>query len=216
MNRQYNKDRYDSLWICGYVIKKNQSRCPTHVQSMRQLLYHTARGMLRKAKLPKNGSCETFLERWSTDAVYRKSLSDEGWTEEQIRQYDTLALENHSYEATLAERSTLGKELACCFFQEYKVRQDNALIFVKRSTLLVNCIKNLLKVPDKEISQSIQHNKEGNTLNNNLMNTRSTPIRFTLEFLWSSSSSWQMAAEQQMEVDAQSWDYWRSSTWTEQ
>ena len=39
----------------------------------------------------------------------------------------------------------------------------------------------MLKVPDKEISQSIQHNKEGKILNNNLTNTRSTPFRFTLE-----------------------------------
>ena len=66
-------------------------------------MHHKARDMLRKAKLPKNGSCETILERWSTDAVYQKSLSDEGWTEEKIRQYDTLALEDHSCEARPAE-----------------------------------------------------------------------------------------------------------------
>ena len=37
----------------------------------------------------------------------------------------------------------------------------------------------MLKVLDKEISQFIQHNKEGKIPNNNLMYTRST--RFTLE-----------------------------------
>ena len=63
--------------------------------------------------------------------------------------------------------------------KEYKARQDNGLI--SRSTLKVDCTKNMLSVPDKEISQSIQHNKEGKILNNNLMNTRSTPKRFTLE-----------------------------------
>ena len=36
MNRQYNKDRYDSLSIPGKVIKKNQSRGPRHGQPMRQ------------------------------------------------------------------------------------------------------------------------------------------------------------------------------------
>ena len=55
------------------------------------------------------------------------------------------------------------------------------LIFVKRSTHIVDCTKNMLKGPDKEISKSIQHNKEGKILNNNLMNTRCTPTRFTLE-----------------------------------
>ena len=39
----------------------------------------------------------------------------------------------------------------------------------------------MFKVSDKEISQPIQHNKEGKILNNNLMNTRSTPSRFTRE-----------------------------------
>ena len=38
----------------------------------------------------------------------------------------------------------------------------------------------MLKVPDKEIRQSIQHIKEGKVLNNNL-NTRSTLPRFTVE-----------------------------------
>ena len=58
------KDRYDSLSILGHVMKKNQSLGLRHGQSMRQIMFHTAREMLRKAKLPKNGSCETNLERW--------------------------------------------------------------------------------------------------------------------------------------------------------
>ena len=102
-NRQLNNDRFDSLSIPRYVIKKNQSRGPRDGQSMRQTMYHKARDMFRKAKLVNNGSCETILERWFTDAVYQKSLS-EGWTEEKIRQYDALALEDHSYKATPAER----------------------------------------------------------------------------------------------------------------
>ena len=63
-------------------MKKNQSRGPRHGQAMRQIMYHKGRDILRKAKLPKNGSCKTILERWHTDADYHKSLSAEGWTEE--------------------------------------------------------------------------------------------------------------------------------------
>ena len=88
----------------GYGIKKNQSRGPRHGQSRRQIMYHKARDVLRKGKLPKNGSCHTILERWYKDADYQMSLSDEGWTEEKIRQHDALALEDHSYEATPEER----------------------------------------------------------------------------------------------------------------
>ena len=72
-SRQVNKDRFDILSIPGHVIKKNQSRGPRHGQSMRQIMYHKARDMLRKAKLPKNGSRETILERWCTELGRRKN-----------------------------------------------------------------------------------------------------------------------------------------------
>ena len=66
-------------------------------------MYHKALDMSRKAKFPKNASCETILERWHRDADFQKSLSDEGGTEEKIKEYDGLALEDHSYQATPQE-----------------------------------------------------------------------------------------------------------------
>ena len=72
---------------------------------MRQTMYFKAHDMLRKARSNKNGSCKTILERWYKDDQYRKSLSDIGWTGEQIKQYDAVALEDHSYVATPDERS---------------------------------------------------------------------------------------------------------------
>ena len=56
--------------------------------------------MQRKARKHNNGNCETILERWHDDDKHRTSLSDIGWTEEQIIQYDAVALEDHSYVAT--------------------------------------------------------------------------------------------------------------------
>ena len=53
--------------------------------------------MLQKARQPKHGGYKTMLERWHKDDKYRMSLSDIGWTEEQIFQYDELALEDHSF-----------------------------------------------------------------------------------------------------------------------
>ena len=47
----------------------------------------------------------TILERWHNDDKYRESLSKIGWTEEQIIQYDELALEDHSEIATREERN---------------------------------------------------------------------------------------------------------------
>ena len=67
-------------------------------------MYHEARDMLRKAQIAKNGNCQTILEKLYKDSQYLADLSENGWTEEQIRQYDALALEDHSYEATSGER----------------------------------------------------------------------------------------------------------------
>ena len=71
---------------------------------MRQTMYFKAQDMLRKARSNKNGNCETVLERRDTFVQYRKSLSDIGWAEDQIKQYDALALEDHSYVASPEER----------------------------------------------------------------------------------------------------------------
>ena len=59
----------------------------------------------RKPRQPKHGGCENILERWDSDDKYRQSLSENVWTEEQITQYDELALEDHSYIATREERT---------------------------------------------------------------------------------------------------------------
>ena len=129
---------------------------------------HRARDMLREAKLPKSGSCETNLERWYRGNKYRKSVSDEGWTEEKI--------EDHSHEATPEERRRREKN--------WKIVSNKGVVqspmrqrpdFREAKHAYRRLYKKMFKVPDKETSQSIQYNKEGKIPNNNLMNTRSTP-----------------------------------------
>ena len=87
-SRQMNKDRFDVLSIPGYVIKKNPTHGARHGPSVRQWMYFKAHEMLRKTRSNKNGNCKTVLETWYKDEQYRMSLSDIGWTEEQIKQYD--------------------------------------------------------------------------------------------------------------------------------
>ena len=67
-------------------------------------MYHKAKDMLQKARQPKHGGYKTILERWHNDDQHGKSLSEIGWTEEQIVQYDELALEDQSFVATRGER----------------------------------------------------------------------------------------------------------------
>ena len=61
-SRQFNNDRFDILSITLYVLKKSQSRGARHGQSLRQTMYHIARDMLRKTKLPKNGQTNNQIK----------------------------------------------------------------------------------------------------------------------------------------------------------
>ena len=90
--------------------KRNLTHGAKHGASERQRMYHEAKKMLQKARQPKHGGYKTILERWHKD--YRKSLSEIGWTEEQIIQYDEHALEDHSYIATKEERNRNDKSWA--------------------------------------------------------------------------------------------------------
>ena len=94
--KQLDKKNYDALSIPGYVIKKNLTHGAKHGASERQRMHNKAKEMLQKARQPKHGGNKTILERWHKDDKYRKSLSDIGWTEELIVQYDELALEDRS------------------------------------------------------------------------------------------------------------------------
>ena len=58
----------------------------------------------KKTRQPKHGGYKSILEIWHAYNTYRKSLSLTGWTEEQIIEYDKIALEDHSYVATKPER----------------------------------------------------------------------------------------------------------------
>ena len=221
-SRQFNKDRCDSLSIPGYVIKKNQSRAPRHGPSMRQTMYHKARDMLRKAKLPKDGSCQTILERKYRDEKYQKSWSDEGWTEEQVRQCDALALEDLSYEATPAERGrwqknshiVLNKEGAqrpirqrpdfCEAKHAYRQRYKEHVESTGQGNKSIH--------PAQQTRQKSRQQFEGSEDYACTVH-RPTGWRNYHSTSSSSSSLWQQDNEYQSN---RSWDYWRSSTLTEQ
>ena len=60
--------------------------------------------MLHKAGQKKHGGHSSILARWHNKYSYRDSLTRIGWTEQDIMLFDRIALENHSYVATRAER----------------------------------------------------------------------------------------------------------------
>ena len=106
-----DKKNFDALSIPGCVITKNFSCGAKHGASERQRMCYCGKETLQKARQPKHGGYKTILERWHKDDKYRKSLSEIVWTEEQIIQYDELALGDHSYIATREERTRNEKSL---------------------------------------------------------------------------------------------------------
>ena len=104
-DKEVDKSNNDVVSIPAYVIKKNNKRGARHGASERQRVYNMAREMLHKASQEKHGEHSSILARWLSDNRYRKSLSDIGWTKKDIMLFDRIALDNHRYVATRAERS---------------------------------------------------------------------------------------------------------------
>ena len=103
--KQSDKKNHDALSIPGYVVKKNLTHGAKHGAPERQRMYYKAKDVLQITRQPKHGGYETILERLYKDDQYRNFLSDIGWNEEQIIQYDELALEDHHFFATTEERT---------------------------------------------------------------------------------------------------------------
>ena len=102
--KEVDKSNNDVVSILGYVIKKNNKRGARHGPSERQRKYYKAQELLHKAGQKKHGGHSSILARCHKDYEYINSLSLVGWTEQDIILYDIIALENHSYVATRAER----------------------------------------------------------------------------------------------------------------
>ena len=64
-------------------------------------MFFKAKDMLRKAKKKNH---PTTLSRWKAQLSFRTSLAEHGIGEKEIILHDQIALENHDYTATKAER----------------------------------------------------------------------------------------------------------------
>ena len=100
--KEVDKSNNDAVSIPRYVIKKKNKRGAKHGPSERQRIYNKVMEMLHKAGHKKHGLHSPIHARWLSCERYRKSLSDNGWKD--IMLFDRVALENHKYTATRAER----------------------------------------------------------------------------------------------------------------
>ena len=114
--RQLKKASYVVLSI-GTLSKKNQATEPNMEHVCGSACITSQMKCWRKPA----STTVVFsnLQRCDNDENYGKSLSDIGWTDEQIIQYDELALEDHSHCAT-REECTRNDNLGT--FVEYSVQ----------------------------------------------------------------------------------------------
>ena len=101
-SRKLDNDRFDVLSIPHYVIKKGPSRGARHGPTMMQRIYHIVHNSRRKTK---KQDYKSILDRFLNSPRYRESQIATGWDEALCARYDEIALKDHSYVATKAERS---------------------------------------------------------------------------------------------------------------
>ena len=190
---------------------------------MRQCMYYKAHEMLKKARKHKNGY-RNILDRWNNDDKYRKSSSDFWWTGEPIIQYDEIALGDHSYVATKAERSrnekswklslnAEGKQGPLNQRSEFKeAKQACKRLYYKYTAITGKGNKPI--PPGQQVRQRLDQQFEGleeceyglkastgwRFYPSSTMHSSSSPRRQPSSDLW---STW-------------CWDSWKTSSWTEQ
>ena len=179
----------------------------------------------------KHGGYKTILERWHKDDNYRKSSSGIGWTEEQITQYDELALEDHSYIATKEERTHNEKSWVL------KLNKEDVKRPMNQRPDFVETKRELKKLHDEHVKET----SEGNTPIHPIQRSRqrrnqqfegldeydyqlgprtgwrSYPLKSQGNLRHPTSSSPSTQCEQHDDWKSnKSWNSWRSSSCTEQ
>ena len=99
----FQKDNDDFNSIPGYIIQKNSSRGPKRGQP-EKIMFFKAKDTQRKTKKKKNGNHPILLSRWKAKESYRTSLAKHSIGEKEIMLCGHIAVENHDYIATKAER----------------------------------------------------------------------------------------------------------------
>ena len=101
---EFEQNNYDITSIPGHGIKKNNSRGAKHGPPGRQRMYYQTKtdaqkGTTEKARKQPNNNYTMVRERNVQDFV-----ASDRWKEKSIMLYDRIALGNHIYVATRAER----------------------------------------------------------------------------------------------------------------
>ena len=121
---------------------------------------------------------QNHLDRWHKDVKYRKSLSEIGWTEEQIIQYDELALEDHSYIATIEERTRNEKSCVLKLNKEgVQGPMNQRLDFVEAKRKMKRLHGERVKETSEKNTPFILYSDQDNEENNNSKDLKNMIIK---------------------------------------
>ena len=107
--RRFNKLRLDALSIPNFVIKKGATHGARHGKTEVQREYHLAWNAWKRCCKKFYSQFEHFTgihDRFLRDPVYRESQLALGWTEQQCKEWDEFAKEDHTYHLTPEEKRT--------------------------------------------------------------------------------------------------------------
>ena len=97
--RKFKKLRLDAISIPDYVIKKGATHGARHVKTEVQKEYHMAWNAWKRCCETVDSQGEHFTgihDRFLRDPVYRESQLAIGWLEQQCKEWDELAKEDHT------------------------------------------------------------------------------------------------------------------------
>ena len=98
--RNFNRLRLDAISFLDYVIKKGATHGARHGKTEVQREYHLAWNAWKRCCKKVDSQGEHFSgihDRFLRDPVYRESQLAIGWSEQQCKEWDELAKENHTY-----------------------------------------------------------------------------------------------------------------------
>ena len=193
------------MWKKSHTLAKDQT---ARLEELWRLIFSRLRHQKRASpmglnmELPKGNECTTTqrrccrklanpsmedinpkLERWHTDNDYRKSLSEIGWTEEHIIQYDKLALEDNSYFATPKERARNDKKWVL------SLNKEGVQGPVNQRPDLLKQNQQLERLHDEYVKETSEEKYTDSTYTTNKTTQRSTIWRTWRKWLSSWSSN---------------------------
>ena len=101
--RKYNRLRLDTISTSDYVINKGATHGARHGKTEVQREYHLAWNAWERCCKKVDSQGEHFAgihDRFLRDPVYRESQLAIGWSEQECKEWDELAKEDHTYKLT--------------------------------------------------------------------------------------------------------------------